>query len=477
MPNTFEQRPVSIPAEKIAALELSVKERDAISVEIALEHPDVTALVAVLATTYSGFTPNLNNPATRQQALGFLLARQETARLIDPEYKIANEPLEAVASDLKKDFGLNYAIQEANDKYDDTQILLTVRDQLRAQSSSELEYFEAFATLLADQGALGKKFTEVAAQRTEIEFDGAFSSRLTDRMKLVSDNITALQTIANTAPDYAAKIEEADVDITDRKAVQSFVIQSGFLDDETVDDVVKADVTRRLGLPLNATVATGSDVDSALDAKAADSRPLFNEDNPFAVRDGLEAYVRPDGMRMARVKVEGIGVRELPWRRGETGEVIGLKLSMLKIWSLTEQSGNTDFLGETLHINTVNTSQTDPGKLRRIQQLLNALLGGTAGYDGEIINDDQAAYLSWFQQFISTKGDVAHGDIDAAAALRNRINLGFHPKGDPQKLDFEILKAASTYAQSLYASGEPDYHALRNYLVELFPDRISHMDA
>jgi len=139
---------------------------------------------------------------------------------------------------------------------------------------------------------------------------------------------------------------------------------------------------------------------------------------------------------------------------------------------VNEFKGNTDFFGESVHINTM-LSQTDPAKLRQTQQVMEALLGGNAGYNGEIISDTQAEFIGWFSQFVATKGDAAEGDYDRHTAIENRKNLGLHPNGDPTQIDYDVLRAAGSFAQAQYASGAPDYFALQAHLHDLFPDRVN----
>ena len=239
---------------------------------------------------------------------------------------------------------------------------------------------------------------------------------------------------------------------------------SGFLADQAVSEEVKADVAKKLDLPPRVSTNTGSNVDDALDGQNPDGTPRFGEGNFLPVGKDMAAYVRSDGMRIARVDVRGIGVREIPWQRGEKGETIGLKLSLLKIWAMNEQTGNTDFLGESVHINTLIHNQTDPEKLCRTRQTMAALLGGDAGFDGRIISDQDAEFIGWFNQYVSTKGDAAMGDYDRDTATKNRIGLGLHPNGNDQKIDFEILQAAGSFAQDQYGSGSPDYYALQKHL-------------
>jgi len=248
-------------------------------------------------------------------------------------------------------------------------------------------------------------------------------------------------------------------------------IQSSILTAPDLSEASKDAIAKHFKVPRFKT-NTGSQVDKAMDAKNEAGEPLHDEHNPLPIRDGLAAYNKPDGTRVARVEVDGIGSREIPWARGEKGETIGLKLSMLKIYAINEAKGVTDFMGETVDIDTVISGQTDPEKLRKTSQIMEALLGGQAGYNGQIITDQQAEFLNWFSQYTSTKGDALEGDYDKHTAVESRTALGFHPNGHGSKLDYDVLRAAGSFAQGQYGSGAPDYFALQKHLHSLFPNRV-----
>ncbi|MBN4047923.1 hypothetical protein JYT75_01240, partial [Oceanicaulis sp. AH-315-P02] len=247
-------------------------------------------------------------------------------------------------------------------------------------------------------------------------------------------------------------------------------VQGQIFNDPNLSEASKDAIATELKIP-RPTLVTGSDINKAMDAVDAEGNPKYTEKNPLQIRGGVNAYVKPDGSRVARVEVQGVGIREIPWERNERGEYIGLKLSMLKIWAVNEQRGNTDFFGETVNIDNQILSQTDPEKLRKTQQIMEALLGGDAGYDGEVITDEQAEFVSWFAQYVSTKGDAAEGDFDKQAAIENRTNLGIHPNGDITQIDYEVMREAGSFAQGQYGTGSPDYPALQKHLHEMFPEK------
>ena len=248
-------------------------------------------------------------------------------------------------------------------------------------------------------------------------------------------------------------------------------IETEILTDENLSEAYRDEVAKRFNIP-NPRIRTGGQVDDTLDSRAPDGGPLYTPDNPIRVGDA-DAYENPDGSRAIRVTVPGRGDREIPWLPDDKPDVIGTKISLAKLWAVNEWKGQTDFFGETIDIETHILSQTDPQKLAKVKDVMNALLGGTRGFDAIILQDNEAEFIGWLNQFTATKGDAAESDFDADAAITNRTNLGFHPDGDPQQLDIDILRAAALYAKSQYGSGEPDYFGLQRHLHGLFPHKVS----
>ncbi len=217
---------------------------------------------------------------------------------------------------------------------------------------------------------------------------------------------------------------------------------------------------------------TGGQVNSALDSVDASGKPLNTETrNPIQIGHGAIAYNKPDGTRAARVKLPNGRNREIPWRPEDSDDIIGLKISLAKIWTQNEWDGQTDFFGESIDIENHILSRTDPAKLRKVQLVMNALLGGMRGYDAIIIQDHEAKQVGWFNQFTSPKGDAMQGDFAQATAIENRTNLGIHPNGVASMIDYEILAEAARYSEDQFGLGEPNYYMLQQHLHELFPKK------
>lgn len=248
-------------------------------------------------------------------------------------------------------------------------------------------------------------------------------------------------------------------------------IETEILADENLSESFRDEVATKFNIP-NPRIKTGGQVNQTLDARGPEGKPLYTPENPVSISDHTQAYEKPDGSRAVVVDMGDGRSREIPWNRNEADDVIGTKISLVKIWAQNEWGGQTDFFGESIDIETDILSQTDPQKLAKVKNVMNALFGGTRGFDAVIVQDNEAHFLGWFNQFTATKGDAMEGDFDKDIAVANRTNLGFHPNGDPQQVDYDILREAAKYAKGQFGGGEPNYYALQQHLNELFPGRV-----
>jgi len=335
-----------------------------------------------------------------------------------------------------------------------------LRDEAAKYASDQqaTSYSDFYKTL---DGTTLDKLNAIAAKADEFPEEAAYVAAFLDMQALV--------TTPEDAEIITANINK--LDLSGGVPDPVIFIQSTILNDPNVSEASKEAIAVHFRVPRFKTV-TGSQIDKAMDAATETGAPLHTKKNPLPIREGLAAYNNPDGSRVASVTVGGIGRREIPWQRGEKGEIIGLKLSMLKIYAICEAKGQTSFMGESVNVDTFITGQTDPEKLQKTQHIMEALLGGNAGFNGEIITDEQARFIGWFSQYVSTKGDASEGDYDKAVAIENRTGLGFHPNGNNIDLNYDILSAAGSYASGQYGSGAPDYYALQGHLHSLFPDQV-----
>jgi len=59
----------------------------------------------------------------------------------------------------------------------------------------------------------------------------------------------------------------------------------------------------------------------------------------------------------------------------------------------------------------------------------------------------------------SKQGDAAQGDYDIEKSNDDLLELGIKDKGG--KINFDVLKSASSYLRGIYLSGELDYLTLK----------------
>jgi len=143
-------------------------------------------------------------------------------------------------------------------------------------------------------------------------------------------------------------------------------IESEILADENLSEAYRDSVATKFNLP-NPRVKTGGQVDQTLDATDENGQPAYTEANPVALGKDSVGYVKPDGERVVAVDTGDGRRREIPLGN-ESDHVIGLKVSLVKIWGQNEWDGQTDFFGESVDIETDILSQTDLQKLTKLQR-------------------------------------------------------------------------------------------------------------
>ncbi len=315
-------------------------------------------------------------------------------------------------------------------------------------------------------GSIDKKLEAIATGMADVPNNEVALAKINQAREM----IVALRSVVTDPNEQVALEQILSSSFVDVGADTMSVAFASVMDQVTTSDQFSKETKEKLDRLVWAK--TGGQVNEALDAVDENGQPLHTEDNnPVNVGHGTIAYTKPDGSRAARVTLPNGRSREMPWNRNESDDVIGTKISLAKIWEQNEWDGQTDFFGESIDIENDILSQTDPAKLRKVQQTINALLGGMRGYDAVIVRDDEANFIGWLNQFSSPKGDAMQRDFDKNTAVENRTNLGFHPNGDPNIIDYDVLRAAALFAKGQFGSGTPDYFALQRHLHEMFPEK------
>ena len=105
----------------------------------------------------------------------------------------------------------------------------------------------------------------------------------------------------------------------------------------------------------------------------------------------------------------------------------------------------------------------DPLSLIALRQRLTALMGGAAGYDGDVFDPRDKSGLILAQMRLTSPTDSADGwGQDLHAAQAHIRSLGLH---HPQ-----VLEEFGRYTQLLYLAGTIDPDALRAHLLDKFPN-------
>ena len=234
---------------------------------------------------------------------------------------------------------------------------------------------------------------------------------------------------------------------------------------------------------------TGTDLARAADRIITDpdtgeERPRYNVDNKLKVRDtpsaagNLYLYVDDNGDRIVEVTLSDGRHREIPIPTGpDYVDELRTYTNWLGLFAQLEEDGQTDFLGEGVGIETAILSLRDPMKRLKLENTVNALLGGSAGFDGGVLFADDYEQIGRYVNWLSgSKGDAQIGDVDRDAAVTRRTTLGIHPDGDPQAIHYEVLRAACLHMQENWLASEPNYAALQAHLSTLFPDFVAPPD-
>ena len=234
----------------------------------------------------------------------------------------------------------------------------------------------------------------------------------------------ALQTMSGASPEYAEMVATSGVDVTNRAAVQEFVLASGFLTDDSIDEAAKDDVIQRLDLP-DPRARTGGDINDIY--KNGYGRETYQDEN------GVYHTRQVPLTRNDRVPIgEGqeIGLDDTGGRAIWVETVVG-KYSA----SNPEQASDQD-MGSI--VRTIQMRASLPGmnmadifypdaevfergggtiKIRTedyiITEKLRSILIGHEAIDGnKVFSDDDLANIPYLMQFHSRRGDYVTGDVD-----------------------------------------------------------------
>ena len=389
-------------------------------------HADLQARLPILeklgevADSYPDFRPSLSDRVVMNEAVDILLKHQADTQFLDTEYQLINETPESIITRLKRELVTTDIEQGTDDRREDNKILLEIRDELTDEhGQGTKEYFEAFRRLLNNSEELTAKFKAIAAIRDDIKFDGTFSNVLDERKKLVNDNIAALQAMAGASPEYATQVEKAGVDVTDREAVQAFVVESGFMEDATVSEVIKTEVAQRLGIVRTAT------------SMLATLENVRNNDGRFVNADGKTVtFDSNNGVPVGRytvypdltdhteyVATTMVGGRALrvPFRSTDSPSHLS---RIMKAAMVTQVLANRDFQGASRYIlggdglaaQGMTEIRLDEVQVARAERLFGAFMGLGTVVSTEFPSQSELRSFEWRLQTTHIDGDAKTND-------------------------------------------------------------------
>ncbi len=401
-------------------LDRAIVEREALSANLLSQYPAITNKVTELADRFPDFTPNLKDEEVWREAVSILIAHEEDSRLFEQEYRVSQEDDDFILNRIQERTADQSDKKEVDKGYEDDLILLTIRDEFADKHGQGTEaYFEVFHKLLNDPKALTAKFLIVANVRDDIEFDGTFSSAVAERIKLVNENIAALQAMAGASPEYADSVEKAGVDVTDRQAVQSFVVESGFMEDATVSETTKAKVAQKLGIARNATsmLATLENVKrNGGQFINADGKPVTFDTNNGIPVGRYTVYPDPTGNTefIATSMVGGCKLR-VPFNPTDSPAHLG---RVMKAAMVTQAMANRDFQGSSRYVlggdglaaQGMTEIKLDEAQVARAEQLYGAFMGFGTVISTEFPSESELQSFEWRLQATHIDGDAKTND-------------------------------------------------------------------
>ena len=220
-------------------------------------------------------------------------------------------------------------------------------------------------------------------------------------------------------------------------------------------------MSRARWLSKSASLARAMSLPSSI---TGETHQRFTEDKPLQFRPGLSAYNSNRGEEMIKIAfkngesvkfdVTGWGAQDI----ADLSEYCSLSKGF-------QDAGVSHFMETAFDLPSALDPQFDPLKAIQSKQVIEAILGFGEGYDGVIYGSNKTAYLQWFAQMLSPKGDAAQGDYDIEASHKALRELGI--RDEKGNLNLLALREAGSYTRGTYGTGAPNYHNLMNHLHQL----------
>jgi len=148
------------------------------------------------------------------------------------------------------------------------------------------------------------------------------------------------------------------------------------------------------------------------------------------VGDGLEVATNESGEQIIKVETDD-GILKLPIPPETDSLVLGLKLSLLKIW---RANPTETFFGEDISPSGSLIRDANGEDINRVRKIFEAMLGGNDQYRGEILTDDLVESLTQLNVFVHNG--------------HNADELGLYDGDTNYAVNLERLAAMSSYLRS-----------------------------
>lgn len=224
----------------------------------------------------------------------------------------------------------------------------------------------------------------------------------------------------------------------------------------------------------DADIRTGTDFENSMSETILDEDgneiPAHTADEPLDFGVGLEGFTSDDGetQYMRATPEHGHGVTlDVTNLSPEEKAVLA---SFLDTWRLTEDAGASEWLLSLTQYDLHGQNVVDPLRLIEAAQVVNAVYGGFAGYNGEVLRaPEQIGMIQWQAQLASPKGDAARGDRNSTMTASAMFGLGIQDENG--NLDLDMLREFGEYSRENWFSA-PDYDAVQAHLAGLFPEKF-----
>lgn len=292
---------------------------------------------------------------------------------------------------------------------------------------------------------------------------------LQDRLTMISEKLGAIQGVAASPAEAEALdtiIGQSALYFGAGNPADVFADVLARTDsDPNISEATKAKVHELFNIP---TVKTAADIQMVLNQGygiGEDGKRLpFTKNNKARVFDNTYVYETPTGERRFEVKLPDGRNLNIAFDGETNTQTLGNLIYTTQIifemekmslaepifqrgWNITH-GGNID-----LHFDDIMTA-------KRIGVMF---LGGTAGYDTELLSGGDQSRMSHNFQAFPRKGDAAHADNNSERALTEYQELTII--NEDGTINWSRFEKAALYLQGVTArGGQPNFEDLKTYL-------------